>query len=246
MEVLQFLGLISGALLAGFVNGFAGFGTALFASGIWFAVLPFEVVPPLVVISALTGQLTGLVRLRRHLSFGKAWRLISGGIIGAPLGTLILFIVSPDLIKGFIAILLIGYAIWQLTGVSSSATVDIRSRIGDRISGFAGGILGGLAGLSGPIPIIWCQLQGLSATEQRARYQPFNLVILLLSAVSMVTFGIVTTDVILFATVAIPATIIASLVGVWAFQRTSESDFKAWILRILLISGLFILFQLAA
>lgn len=244
MDVLQLLGLLSGALLAGFVNGFAGFGTALFASGIWFAVLPFEVVSPLVVISALTGQLTGLVRLRRHLSFGKAWPLISGGIFGVPLGTLILFVVSPNLIKGFIAVLLVGYAIWQLAGVSASPSVTVRTTIGDRIAGFAGGILGGLAGLSGPIPIIWCQLQGLSATEQRARYQPFNLVILLLSVVSMLAFGIVTTEVIFFASIAIPATVIASLLGVWSFQRTSESDFKIWILRLLLISGLFILFQL--
>lgn len=245
MEVLQLLGLLSGALLAGFVNGFAGFGTALFASGIWFAVLPFEVVPPLVVISALTGQVTGLLRLRRHLSFIKAWPFISGGILGVPLGTAILFLVSPDLIKAFIAVLLIGYALWQMTGKSTGLAAPLPSKLIDRSVGFGGGVLGGLAGLSGPLPIIWCQLQALSATEQRARYQPFNLVILALSLLSMMAFGMVTAQVMLFAVIAVPATVISSLIGVWSFQRTSESDFKTWILRLLLISGLFILFQLA-
>jgi hypothetical protein len=48
-----------------------------------------------------------------------------------------------------------------------------------------------------------------------------------------------------FEVIAIPATVISSLLGVWSFKRTSEADFNKWILRLLLISGLFILFQLA-
>ena len=88
MDWQLILCLITGAGISGFVNGFAGFGTALFATGIWFAVLPFEVVPPLVVISAVTGQITGLVLLKNHLSFDKALPLISGGVIGVPIGTM--------------------------------------------------------------------------------------------------------------------------------------------------------------
>ena len=47
-----------------------------------------------------------------------------------------------------------------------------------RRGGFGGGALGGVAGLSGPLPTIWCGLRGWSADTQRGVYQPFNLAIL--------------------------------------------------------------------
>lgn len=40
MELQLLIALAAGALAAGFINGFAGFGTALVASSFWFLVLP--------------------------------------------------------------------------------------------------------------------------------------------------------------------------------------------------------------
>lgn len=243
MDWQLILCLITGAGISGFVNGFAGFGTALFATGIWFAVLPFEVVPPLVVISAVTGQITGLVLLKNHLSFDKALPLISGGVIGVPIGTMSLLVISPIAIELSIAILLIGYAIWQLRAPQDRMQIAPRGRFSERVVGFLGGILGGIAGLSGPLPIVWFQLQSMEAVAQRARYQPFNLVILFLTVISMSLLGIVTPQVLSFAAITVPTTILASLLGIWSFKRTTDADFQAWILRLLLMSGTVLLVQ---
>lgn len=237
------MALSTGALLAGFVSGFAGFGTALFASGIWFAFLPTEIVPPLVTITAVVGQLTGLARLSKQLEFRKAVPMIGGGILGVPLGTLILLFIAPGAIKAFIGLFLVTYALWQLMGKRMSLTIPAQPVSRDRIVGFGGGILGGLAGLSGPAPIVWLQLQNLPSAEQRARYQPFNLVILCCSALSMAAFGVVTTEVLVYAAIAAPVCVFGAFIGVKAYAKASEQAFRKWIIWLLLVSGLFILAQ---
>jgi len=165
MDINLILGLLTGAALGGFINGFAGFGTALFASGIWFSVLPFELVPPLIVISAMAGQIIGLARLSTHMSFDKAWPLISGGLLGVPLGTLALFVITPTVIKSFVAIFLIAYAMWQIFGSFRRVQLPPQPLYRERLVGVAGGIHGGLAGLAGPLPLIWCQLLNLTPQE---------------------------------------------------------------------------------
>ncbi|MFY0595425.1 MAG: sulfite exporter TauE/SafE family protein [Cognatishimia sp.] len=245
MDITLILGLLAGAALGGFINGFAGFGTALFASGIWFAVLPFELVPPLIVISAMAGQLIGLARLSAHVSFHKAWPLISGGLLGVPVGTLALFVIPPTVIKSFVAVFLIAYAMWKIFGSSRQVQLPPKPLYRERLVGVAGGILGGLAGLAGPLPLIWCQLQNLTPQDQRARYQPFNLLILSAALVSMLSFGMITIDVIKLAVLSFPATLLSTLLGLWVFKRTSDAAFKALILWLLLASGVAILLQMA-
>ena len=52
------------------------------------------------------------------------------------------------------------------------------NNFGDMLTGFAGGVLGSTAGLSGALPTIWSSLHGWNKYEQRALLQPFNVIIL--------------------------------------------------------------------
>ena len=47
-------------------------------------------------------------------------------------------------------------------------------RLADAAVGFAGGILGGLAGLSGPLPTLWASMRGWSKDQRRGVFQIFN------------------------------------------------------------------------
>src|SRR3546814_1693002 len=78
--------LLLGALAAGFVTGFAGFGTGLVASGFWFHVLPAALVPPMVVIASVTAQLIPLAGLRPKFDWPRAAPFLIGGALGVPLG----------------------------------------------------------------------------------------------------------------------------------------------------------------
>ena len=56
--------------------------------------------------------------------------------------------------------------------------IKIGGRIADGAIGFAGGILGGLAGLSGPLPILWANIRGWNKHERRGIFQLFNFTVL--------------------------------------------------------------------
>src|SRR3546814_17357102 len=58
-------------------------------------------------------------------------------------------------------------AISQLSGLTRLAIGAWGGRPSDAAVGVGGGILGGFAGLSGPLPLIWLQLRGGPSAEQR-------------------------------------------------------------------------------
>src|SRR5216684_1349058 len=87
--------VIVGALVAGFTTGFAGFGTGLVASGLWFHALPAAMVPPLVALAAVAAQIVGLITVRKAFAWSQAMPYLLGGVIGVPLGISALAAASP-------------------------------------------------------------------------------------------------------------------------------------------------------
>ncbi len=170
------------AILAGFVTGFAGFGTGLVASGLWFYALPPIMVPPLVALASVAGQLVGLVTVRKAFAWSQAAPYMIGGVLGLPLGILALGAASPDVLRTCVGVFLVGYAGFQLLRRANLGIGNWGGRWLDGIVGIGGGFLGGFAGLSGPLPLIWLQLRGGDSTAHRAIYQPFNLVVLALAS----------------------------------------------------------------
>ncbi len=80
--------VLLGALAAGFMTGFAGFGTGLVASGLWFHALPMPMVPPLVAQASVAAQSIGIITVRKAFDWNKAQPFLLGGLIGArPPGT---------------------------------------------------------------------------------------------------------------------------------------------------------------
>ncbi|WP_373636706.1 sulfite exporter TauE/SafE family protein [Yoonia sp. BS5-3] len=238
--------LALGAVIAGFVNGFAGFGTALVASGFWFLVLPADVVPPLIIISALAGQVVGLIRLSGQMKWGRSAHLVSGGLVGVPLGAALLGYLNPQAVKAAIGIFLVIYAALQFRGLPDLIRNDHKDGRADRFVGFFGGILGGFAGLSGPVPLVWLQLNKLSPIAQRERYQPFNLIILGFAAIMLVFFGKLDRTLMIYGAVAVPCSMVGAAIGVRAFIGVSAATFNNVVLGLLLLSGGIIVVQSAA
>lgn len=237
------MALSAGAAAAGFINGFAGFGTALVASGFWFLALPAHIVPPLIIISALVGQLIGVLKLSVELNWRKSSYLLSGGILGVPIGAAILTLMEPTLVKTIIGGFLVVYTLLQFAGWPRPAATASPEGVADRAVGFASGVLGGFAGLSGVLPLVWLQLRGFSARQQRARYQPFNLLVLAFASVAMLVIGKLDGELMIYAAISAPFTIIGTLVGVRAFKGVSDLRFRQAVLLLLLISGGIILAQ---
>jgi hypothetical protein len=160
--------VIVGALLAGFTTGFAGFGTGLVASGIWFHALPAAMVPPLVALASVAAQIVGLVTVRKAFDWSRAKPYLVGGVIGVPFGVAALAAASPFLLRASIGAFLIAYATYQLLQRRQREIAGWGGKAADGVIGVGGGFLGGFAGLSGPLPLIWLQLRGGDSASQRA------------------------------------------------------------------------------
>ena len=236
--------LLLGAVAAGFVSGFAGFGTALVSAGFWFHVLPAAIVPPLIVIAAIAGQVVGLVTVRDAFDWNRARPFLIGGVAGVPFGVWALSVASPDTVRLMVGAFLVAYALYQLVfGLGNVSIGAWGGKPADGVVGISGGILGGFAGLSGALPLVWLQLRGGSSDRQRAVYQPFNLIVLILAGIGMAVGGQVTRPVVSAAALCLPATLAAAWIGARLYTGVSQETFRKVVLLLLLVSGAVLLAQ---
>lgn len=234
MEI--YLTVLAGALLAGFVNGLAGFGTGLVALGLWLHVMDPALASPLVVICSVVAQLLSLTAVRHALNLRRLWPFLLGGVLGVPIGVLALDHIEVTVFRAAVGIFLVTYTTAILLSRRVPA-IDRAGRAGDGVVGFAGGILGGAAGLSGALPTIWCGLKGWGKAEQRAVFQPFNLTVLSWALVSQAVQGIVTPEVGRFALICLPGTMLGVWLGVKTYGRVDDIQFRRIVLWLLFASG---------
>lgn len=234
--------LALGALSGGVVTGLAGFGTGLTALGIWLYVVTPVQAAVLVVVCSVVGQAVSLFTVRRAFAWRRAWPFLVGGLLGVPLGVGALSAVEPRALKAFLGLLLVGYTGLSL-GLRRVPTIAAGGRIADGVVGFGGGALGGVAGLSGPLPTIWCGLRGWSADAQRSVYQPYNLTILAVVLCLYLAQGLVTREVAGFLLVCLPGTVLGAALGVRLYGRVNDRQFRTLVLALLLVSGLVLAFS---
>jgi len=235
--------VFAGALIAGFTTGFAGFGTGLVASGLWFLALPAAMVPPLVALASVAGQLVGFARVRKSFDWSRTLPYLVGGAIGIPLGVAALAAVSPFWLKTSAGAFLVVYSLYQLMVRRRREIGAWGGKVADGIVGIGGGFLGGFAGLSGPLPLIWLQLRGGASEAQRATYQPFNLIVLALACVGMAIGGQLTVPVLWIALICLPATLAGAWLGARLYGGVSAQTFQRLVLCLLLGSGCILIAQ---
>ena len=228
--------VMAGALAGGFVNGLAGFGTGITALGLWLYVLPPTVAATLVVVCSAAAQVQTLPRIWQSIEPSKVLPFVLPGLIAVPIGTLLLAYVDVRVFKLGIAALLIAYSTYAL--LLRSRLDQIKAgRMADIAVGFSGGLLGGLAGLSGPALTVWGDLRGWTKEIKRSTFQAFNLSILCAALIAHISAGFFTLDLLVAAGVALPATFLGAWLGVVLYSRVSDRRFNEIILVLLAVSG---------
>lgn len=230
-----------GAILAGFVQGVSGFAFSLVAMGLWAWALPPQIAAPLAVFGALLGQVASLASVRAGFDFRRIAPLVVGGALGVPVGVFLLHNADPLRFKLAIGTLLTLYALFGLI-VRDPPRVKAGASGLDAFVGLIGGVLGGLAGMSGTVPAIWTQLRGWKRDLKRATMQVYNIAMHVLTLGAYASTGTLdATTFHLFALVA-PAMLIPSFIGARLYRRVSEKAFERLVLALLLASGLALLF----
>ncbi|MGD9828192.1 MAG: sulfite exporter TauE/SafE family protein [Hyphomicrobiaceae bacterium] len=229
--------IVAGALAGGFVLGLTGFGNGLTAYGLWLHVLPPQLGAPLVAIGSIIGHMQTFRGLRHAIHPRRFWPFIIGGLLGVPIGTWLLGVISTPAFKLFAGVVLAVYSIISLAG-GLNFTLKRENRILDAIVGFVGGIGGGLASLSGPPLTIWCGLKGWPKDEQRGTYQPYNFAMLVAAMVSFAIAGLLTATFWKLALLTVPPTMAGVWLGRLLYGKVDDAVFRKIVLALLTLSGI--------
>ena len=228
--------VLGGTLLGAFASGLAGFAYALIASAVFLHVLPPREAAVLILLGSSLAQCFTIWRFRAAMDRRRLLPFLLAGIAGVPLGTLALGVVPKELVRDAVGGFLVAYASWALAAPGFRIR-EAGGRGADAAVGFAGGVLGGVAGLSGALPTVWCGLRGWSRDVQRAVFQPYILAMQLLSFASLAMAGGVGTGDLRRFALTVPAIVLGVLLGMRLYARIDERRFRQVILVLLLASG---------
>lgn len=234
--------LLLGATAGGFITGLSGTGTVLFALGFYLVVLePVQAVAIAALMSVLAG-LQGLWIVRAEIPKHprRLLRFLIPGLMGLPLGLVLLTWMEAGTLRLIIATLLIVYGGYFSFRTALPAFTR-KTPVIDSLVGLAGGVLGGASGVSGALPSMWMSLRPWTKFETRGVLQPFNAV-LLITTISLLAFkGAFDRTALNALILTVPCGLIAAQVGIAVFRRLSDTGFRRLLIVLTFLMGLGIL-----
>jgi uncharacterized membrane protein YfcA len=224
------------AFAGGFASGLAGFALGFVASGIWLHILTPVQTTVLIVGYGLLTQGYGVWKLRRALTWKSIAPFIVGGMVGVPIGTILLTYLNPAYLRTGVGVLLVIYGTYGLAQPTLKPLPG--NRLIDAGVGLANGVLAGLTGLPGFIITVWCQLGGWKKDVQRAIFQPVMLAAIAANLISLGIAGAITADVMRLYLIGLPAMLAGLWVGFKLYGKLDDAAFRKVILVLLLLGGL--------
>lgn len=207
-------------LAAALVRGFTGFGFALTAVPLLgLFMTPLQAVPVAVTLQLLIG-LTDFHRASRDGHWPSLRWLVVGGVVGSPIGALVLSVISAPVARVLIATITIG-AVVALNAGFRLASVPPRGLTA--LVGFAAGLFNGLAAMPGPPVIVYYTSGPFSRIAARASMMVFFLVSSITALVSVALLGLLDLRTLVLTVLGIPIMLVGTWLGDIGFQRGSDT-----------------------
>lgn len=232
-----------GLFVAAFCAGLAGFAFNLIGAGILLHFVTPQALAPILVLGNLVVQSISLPTVIRSAKWRPLVAPILAGVLGLPLGIMILRIADPNQVGMIVGVLLAtygGYALSRMALRLRPRHFDQNHWV-DKAVGFLSGILGGIGGFSGALPAMWVDLQGLTKEEARARIQPFVTTMQIITAISLALGGFVTRETGWALLAGLPALMLGTWLGLKAFHIIPAQGFRLVLVGLLFVSGISLL-----
>ena len=233
-DALRTLIIAAIVLVSALVASIAGFAfCALAGSALAFLqVDPVEAVRTMVICSTAI-QLYAVWKIRDAIRWAPLWPMIAAGATTVPLGVWLLLHVPGDAYGVGLGIFLCAYGCYA---VFRRGDLVVRgSPWRDAVAGALGGLAGGLAGLSGSFVTIWCSMRGWDKHAQRAVYQPF---ILVMQVVTIACLQVARSTKLVDGVGFVPFALLGGIAGFAIYQRLTNRQFNAAVSALLMVSGL--------
>lgn len=225
---------------AGFTQGLSGFGSILLAIPLLAMFLDIKTVIPFTALMGMGMTTFLLIQLWSHLSWKKIMPFLIGTVPGIPLGVLFLKKMDKGTVQLILGCLLIAYSIYSL--LSRTPRKGIRRGWG-YLFGFLGGCLGGAFSASGPAVIVYASLQDWPKDRIKASLQGMFFVSGAIVILFYTLNGFITTVVLKYFGVSLPALLLGTFVGALCYGRISDVQYKKVMFILLGLLGAFLTYR---
>jgi uncharacterized membrane protein YfcA len=221
--------------LAGFLRGFIGFGAALVSIPVISLVFGPQLALPIVTIMGIPSVLQLLPDAVRHSELPIVMPISFAVFLGTPIGTLVLVSVNPDLMNiviSLLVILMVGFLAlgWQLNQQVHPSIL--------LLSGFAGGLIQGAAGIGGPPVVAIALSRAGSPDRQRGNVLAVMTAIALSSVLPLYYYGLITMQAIAIGLVLFPLYSTSTWIGSRYFGTGGRHNFRGAALLVLAVIGI--------
>ena len=172
--------------------------------------------------------------IRDAIRWRGLWPMLAAGAATVPIGVWLLIHVDAVVYAAGLGLFLIAHGGYML--VRGEPRVVAGGTWLDVLTGGLGGITGGLAGLPAPFVTIWCSMRGWDKLRQRAVYQPYILVMQLVTLLWLnwtAPAGAPAAEDLKY----MPFALLGAIAGIGLFQRMTNRQFHLAVSVLLVVSG---------
>ncbi len=226
-------------LLAGFIQGMTGFGSALVAIPLLSLFLDIKSAVPLCMLNSLVITTFLSLKMRQHLDRKKITPLCLAAVPGIIVGSTLLKHVSSTVIRISIGILLVAYSLYSLFSKPKPRKLH---KAWSYVAGFTSGAIGAAFSAGGPPTIIYTTLNGWSKDEIKATLSGFFLFNSYLTASAHAVSGLTTLQVFSFFLVSAPFVLLGTVLGSICYGRIPRGLYLQLIFAFLVLMGTMMIF----
>ena len=188
--------------VAGFTQGFTGFGSALIMLPLLTMLMGVKTVVPLVVLLGLCINVILLFQVHRHIEWKRVHILLAASVPGIIFGVYILKTMSTSFLELVIAVLLIVFPSYLMSkGVPEREIAPAWAWP----VGFLSGVLGGSISTGGPPVIIYTAMQPWGKLSIKSTLVSFFLVTSMAIGAAQAAGGLMTGEVMALFVAGLPA-----------------------------------------
>lgn len=215
--------------LAAFTQGVSGFGFGMVSMATLPLVLGIKEAVPVVAAFSMMLNIVLAVKLWDAMDIRKLAPLLIGGVLTVPVGVLFLREADPQLLRGVLGVLVVGFAVW----LGLEGAVKERSKLWGLVAGMAGGVLGGAFNMSGPPAVAYVSSKPWEPRQVRATLQAFFTPLVGVQVALFISSGLITLDTVKLNLSLLPALVVGALVGDRLASRIPADRFRV-LVRVLL------------
>lgn len=229
-----FLALLCGGL----IKGTLGVGTPLLTVPLMALVLPVQTAVAIMAIPVVVANIWQATQARQLAAMvGRFWPAFLAVLIGTYIGVRILSAIDERNLLLFVGIVVIAFTVLQASTYKFNLSGAVEKPAGV-VFGLAGGVIGGVSSMFGPMLIIYLiSLRTLSQEQFVGAISFLYISAVVPWALILYMFGILDTRIILLSTAAVVPVTLGLVIGRRLRERISEQRFHRLVLLILLASG---------